>query len=201
MDTVVIVLDNVTVVTALGLQLANTYPVVEPHRQISFGAANRDFGSSVRPVSHMDTPYIFDSGAEGLPTLVDILARERSATIAMDAILRSEPLMRAINGDSPDFRNGLTLLLPTNRAFKKLDSLPDDLELVMRRHFIPQIVTAQQMKSGVEVSAYQKQAVLRFTSSQVNIYVTADERSPVEIRGKGTQARGGIYFLVDELFV
>ncbi|KAJ2801222.1 hypothetical protein H4R20_003762 [Coemansia guatemalensis] len=190
-----------TAATELGLQLADTHQAVEQQRQVSFGASSRDFGSSGPPVSNMDTRYIFDMDSEGLPTLVDILARERSATIAMDAILRSEPLMRAINGDSADFPDGVTLLLPTNRAFNKLESLPEDLELVMRRHFIPQIVTAQDMKSGIEASAYQKLATLRFTSSQGNIYVQADQRSPVEVRGSGSQARGGIYFLVDELFV
>ncbi|PIA19603.1 hypothetical protein COEREDRAFT_5429 [Coemansia reversa NRRL 1564] len=190
-----------TAATALGLALINTHPFAEQQRQVSFGAASREFGSSLSPVSNMDTHYIFDMGAKGLPTLGDILARERSATIAMDAILRSEPLMRAINGDSADFRDGLTLLLPTNRAFSKLDSLPEDLESVMRRHFIPQIVTSQQMKRGAKANSYQKLATLHFMSSQGKLYVQADQRNPVEVRGAGLQARGGIYFLVDELFV
>ncbi|KAJ2614394.1 hypothetical protein H4S08_001717 [Coemansia sp. RSA 1365] len=190
-----------TAATALGLPLTDKHPIAEQQRQVSFGAASKEFGSSASAVSNMDTHYIFDMGAKGLPTLGDILARERSATIAIDAILRSEPLMRAINGDSEDFREGLTLLLPTNRAFSKLDSLPEDLESVMRRHFIPQIVTAQQMKRGAKANAYQKLAALQFTSSQDKIYVQADQRSPVEVRGAGSKARGGIYFLVDELFV
>ncbi|KAJ1721415.1 hypothetical protein LPJ61_006043 [Coemansia biformis] len=140
-------------------------------------------------------------GAQGPPALSDIIAQEKSASIAVDAIFRSEDLVRAISGDSADFGSGLTLLLPTNRAFRSLGSLPDDIERVMKRHFIPQVVTLEQMARGAAVPAYQALAVLRFSSSHGKPHVQADQRPPVEVRGAGTHASSGTYYLVDELFV
>ncbi|KAJ2805158.1 hypothetical protein H4R21_001367, partial [Coemansia helicoidea] len=87
----------------------------------------------------MASQYIYDLGAQGPPALSDIIAQEKGSSIAVDAILRSETLVRAVSGDSPDFGDGLTLLLPTNRAFRGLGPFPDDLELVMKRHFIAQV--------------------------------------------------------------
>ncbi|KAJ2368945.1 hypothetical protein H4S02_001128 [Coemansia sp. RSA 2611] len=149
----------------------------------------------------MASPYMFDSDAQGKPQLSDVLAKEKSASIAMDAILRSEALVRAISGDSADFAQGLTLLLPTNRAFQSLDEIPDDLELTMKRHFVPQVITPQQMEDGISVYAYGRVARLRFKVSQGKTFVQADRRAPVEVRGAGTHAGSGTYFLVDQLFV
>ncbi|KAJ2456241.1 hypothetical protein EV183_000168 [Coemansia sp. RSA 2336] len=149
----------------------------------------------------MAEPYMFDSGGQGKPQLSDILGKEKSASIAMDAILRSEALVRAISGASTDFADGLTLLLPTNSAFQSLDSIPDDLELVMKRHFIPQVVTTQQMEKGTTVFAYERVASLRFSAAHGKVYVQADKRPPTEVKGAGTRASGGTYFLVDQLFV
>ncbi|KAJ1662442.1 hypothetical protein IW140_001662 [Coemansia sp. RSA 1813] len=148
----------------------------------------------------MNVPYMFDSDAKGPPELSDVLAKEKGASIAMDAILSSESLVRAISGDSTDFAQGLTLLLPTNKAFQALNDIPDDLELVMKRHFVPQVVTSQMMEHGATVFSYQRSATLRFTSSQGQAYVQADKRAPIAVRGAGVQAGGGMYFLVDELF-
>ncbi|KAJ2556966.1 hypothetical protein EV175_001648 [Coemansia sp. RSA 1933] len=149
----------------------------------------------------MSVPYMFDSDAKGPPALSDILAKEKGASIAMDAIMRSESLVRAISGDSADFAQGLTLLLPTNKAFLALSDIPDDIDLVMKRHFIPQAVTPQAMEQGTTVFAYQRSAALRFTSSQGRVYVQADKRAPTAVHGAGVQAGTGAYFLVDELFV
>ncbi|KAJ2826941.1 hypothetical protein IWW50_002124 [Coemansia erecta] len=149
----------------------------------------------------MAAPYTFDSHAQGPPELSDILGKEKRASISMDAILRSEALTRAISGDSADFGDGLTLLLPTNQAFQSVDEMPEDLELVMKRHFIPQAVTLEHMREGVTVNAYGRVAVLRFTSADGRVFVQADQRSPVEVKGTGTGAGGGTYFLIDQLFV
>ncbi|KAJ2713852.1 hypothetical protein H4R19_002047 [Coemansia spiralis] len=149
----------------------------------------------------MASHYVYDQDAQGPPALSDIIAQEKSASIAVDAIFRSEALVRAISGDSAEFGDGLTLLLPTNRAFQSLDSLPDDLELVMKRHFIAQLVTHAQMERGAVVSSYQSLAQLRFSSERGSVYVQADQRRPVEVRGAGTHAGSGVYFLIDSLFV
>ncbi|KAJ2370938.1 hypothetical protein IW150_004833, partial [Coemansia sp. RSA 2607] len=143
--------------------------------------------------------YTFDTDAGGKPQLSDIVAQEKSATIALDALVRSEQLMRALSGDSADFSNGLTLLLPTNDAFERLDSIPDDLDLVMKKHFIPRAITPQEMEEGVTVYSYERLATLRFTSVQGKVFVQADKGAPTEVRGLGVQAGSGTYFLVDRL--
>ncbi|KAJ1845781.1 hypothetical protein LPJ73_004737 [Coemansia sp. RSA 2703] len=145
--------------------------------------------------------YTFDTDAGGKPQLSDIVAQEKSATIALDALVRSEQLMRALSGDSADFSNGLTLLLPTNDAFERLDSIPDDLDLVMKKHFIPRAITPQEMEKGVTVFSYERLATLRFTSVQGKVFVQADKGAPTDVRGSGVQAGSGTYFLVDRLFV
>ncbi|KAJ1954662.1 hypothetical protein GGI12_005740, partial [Dipsacomyces acuminosporus] len=150
---------------------------------------------------YMDSHFTFDSGAQGAPELSDIIAKERGATIAMDAILQNESLVRAISGSSADFKDGLTLLLPTNKAFQSLDSVPEDLELVMQRHFIPRIVTPKDMQEGITVYSHHRSALLRFTSSSGKVYVQADTRKPTEVVGTGTHAGSGSYFLVNDLFV
>ncbi|KAJ2837817.1 hypothetical protein J3B02_006400 [Coemansia erecta] len=109
--------------------------------------------------------------------------------------------MRALSGDSVDFAQGLTLLLPTNDAFQNLDSVPEDLELALKRHFIPRTVTMQEMENGVTVRSYERLATLRFTSSKGRVFVQADHRAPTEVRGAGTHAGSGTYYLVDTLFV
>ncbi|KAJ2162035.1 hypothetical protein GGF46_001027 [Coemansia sp. RSA 552] len=145
--------------------------------------------------------YTFDVNEDGAPPrLSDKVAQEKGASIAMNAILQSESLMRALGGASADFQQGLTLLLPTNRAFQSLESIPDDLELVMKRHFIPQMITSEQMAKGATVQSYEDRAALVFSSKQGKTFVQADQRPLAEIRGAGTQVGDGIYFLVDSLF-
>ncbi|KAJ2784783.1 hypothetical protein H4R18_000910 [Coemansia javaensis] len=151
----------------------------------------------------MASQYTFDSGAQGPPALSDVIGQEKSASIAIDAILRSEALVRALSGDSADFASGggLTLLLPTNRAFQRLDELPADLEQAMARHFVPQALTRAQMAQGAVVSSYRGLAQLRFSAAaDGRIYVQADGGgAPVEVRGAGTHASTGVLFLVDAL--
>ncbi|KAJ1644208.1 hypothetical protein LPJ64_004097 [Coemansia asiatica] len=123
-------------------------------------------------------PYTFDSNVQdSAPQLSDVIGQEKSATIALDALVRSEQLMRALSGDSVDFAQGLTLLLPTNDAFQNLDSVPEDLELALKRHFIPRTVTMQEMENGVTVRSYERLATLRFTSSKGRVFVQADHSS------------------------
>ncbi|KAJ2727045.1 hypothetical protein GGI07_000163 [Coemansia sp. Benny D115] len=184
----------------LGVSLAEPYPLPGQNRQEVFGAPNGVSKAHI-PDGLARMPYTFDSDATGTPQLSDVIGQEKSATIAMDAILQSEALMRALSGDSVDFKDGLTLLLPTNEAFRSLGSVPDDLELVMKRHFIPQVVTPQAMVEGVTVRSYERLATLRFSSSNGKAYVQVDRSNPVEIRGSGVQAGSGTYFLVDKLFV
>ncbi|KAJ1754173.1 hypothetical protein GGH19_004343 [Coemansia sp. RSA 1807] len=179
-----------TTFAVLGTSGASAHPVAD-QRQAVF---------SEHKTPEMATPYTFDTHAQGPPELSDILGREKRGSIAMDGILRSEALVRAISGDSADFAAGLTLLLPTNQAFQQLDEIPEDVEKVLERHFIPQKVTAEQMKEGVTVGAYEG-TVLRFTESDGRVFVQADQRSPVEVMGAGTRAGSGTYFLVDQLFV
>ncbi|KAJ2059735.1 hypothetical protein GGI17_004207 [Coemansia sp. S146] len=145
--------------------------------------------------------YTFDTNTQGPPELIDVLAMEKSATTAMDAIMQSESLVRAISGDSVDFKSGLTLLLPTNEAFRKAGPIPEDLELVMQRHFIPQVVSLESMASGTTVTSYKGSTNLRFLSKKDVVYVQADERELAQVRGAGVRAGDGIYFLVDQLFV
>ncbi|KAJ2787141.1 hypothetical protein GGI15_000970 [Coemansia interrupta] len=139
--------------------------------------------------------YTFDTDAGGKPQLSDIVAQEKSATVALDALVRSEQLMRALSGDSADFSNGLTLLLPTNDAFESLGSIPDDLDLVMKKHFIPRVITPQEMEEGVTVYSYERLAMLRFTSVHGKVFVQADKGAPTEVKGSGVQAGSGTYFL------
>ncbi|KAJ2809796.1 hypothetical protein GGI24_007144, partial [Coemansia furcata] len=115
----------VAATAVLYVSFANAYPVPDQHQAL--------FGN-VKKAEH----YTFDTNAQGPPELIDVLAMEKSATTAMDAIMQSESLVRAISGDSNDFKNGLTLLLPTNEAFRKAGPIPENLEPVMQRHFIPQ---------------------------------------------------------------
>lgn len=196
---------------------AHSSPVPEPQqRQAAFVANYNSFLAPPLPIK-MDAPptgnsnnnngrFVFDMDTQGPPQLSDVLAREKGATIALDAILQSELLVRAISGKSADFDKGLTLLLPTNRAFQSLGSLPDDLETVMKRHFIPQVISPKEMASGgAAIDSYQKLAKLRFSTMHGKVYVRANQWSPVEVRdgrNSGTQtANSGSYFLVDELFL
>ncbi|KAJ1654950.1 hypothetical protein GGF38_004854, partial [Coemansia sp. RSA 25] len=150
----------------------------------------------------MSEHYTFDTNAQGPPELIDVLAMEKSATTAMDAIMQSEALVRAVSGDSADFKTGLTLLLPTNEAFRKAKSVPsNDLELVMQRHFVPQKVSLTAMTKGTTVDSYKGAASLRFSSTEGIMYVQADKREGVQVRGSGVRAGNGTYFLVDQLFV
>ncbi|KAJ1894253.1 hypothetical protein LPJ66_005302 [Kickxella alabastrina] len=190
-----------TTTLALSVSFTKAYPTPGQQQQKVFGTRNEISRAPAVQNEMYNLPYTFDTDATGAPELSDILAQEKSATIALDAILRSEPLVRALSGDSSDFKDGLTLLLPTNKAFQSLDSLPDDLDLVMKKHFIAHVVTPQAMADGVTVHSYGRLATLRFSSSQDKVYVQADHRNPVEVRGAGVQAGGGIYFLVDELFL
>ncbi|KAJ1802177.1 hypothetical protein LPJ75_006267, partial [Coemansia sp. RSA 2598] len=170
-------------------------PLVAQQRQAVF----ENHGSSKAQglsAEMANPPYTFDSNAQGsAPQLSDIIGQEGSATIALDALVRSEQLMRALSGDSADFPHGLTLLLPTNDAFQKLDSLPEDLELVLKRHFIPRAVTAQEVEKGITLRSYERLATLRFTSSQGRVFVQADRRAPTEVRGAGVHAGSGTYYL------
>ncbi|KAJ2690607.1 hypothetical protein GGH99_002585 [Coemansia sp. RSA 1285] len=186
-----------------GHSSAQAHPLPDQQRQALFGIQQSPAtdGSGKLPPAEMNEPYIYDANATGPPQLSDVIAKEKSASIAIDAILRSESLVRAISGDSDDFSKGLTLLLPTNKAFQALDDIPDDIELVMKRHFIPQVVTPQMMEHGTTVFSYERTASLRFTSSQDKVYVQADRRAPTAVYGAGVQAGSGTYFLVDELFV
>ncbi|KAJ1797183.1 hypothetical protein LPJ59_003298 [Coemansia sp. RSA 2399] len=184
-----------------GQSFAHAHPLPDQQRQALFGPHRTNVLDSVQqPPADMSVPYMFDSGAKGPPELSDVLPREKGASIAMNAILESEELVRAISGDSGDFAQGLTLLLPTNKAFQALDDIPDDIGLVMKRHFVPQIVTPQAMEHGATVFSYQRSATLRFTSSQGKVFVQADKRAPTAVHGTGVQAGSGTYFLVDELF-
>ncbi|KAJ2688076.1 hypothetical protein IWW39_002494 [Coemansia spiralis] len=133
----------------------------------------------------MPEHYTFDTSAQGPPRLIDVLAKEKSATIAMDAIMQSESLVRAISGGSTGFKNGLTLLLPTNEAFRQAGPTPENLELVMQRHFIPQVVSLKSMASGVTVASYEDAAVLRFWSEDGVINVRADSREKAQVSGAG----------------
>ncbi|KAI9505158.1 hypothetical protein GGI25_000338 [Coemansia spiralis] len=192
-----------TATASYGLAFAHAHPLPDQQRQAHFDNHNliaNTIGNNQSP-AEMNVPFIFDSNAQGSPELSDVLAKEKSASIAMDAILRSESLMRAISGASTEFSNGLTLILPTNKAFQALDEIPDDIELVMERHFIPQTVALQEMEEGVTVTSYKRLATLRFTSSHGQVYVQADQRTPTMVHGVGIQAGRGMYFLVDELFV
>ncbi|KAJ2013659.1 hypothetical protein GGI06_003758 [Coemansia sp. S85] len=148
----------------------------------------------------MPEHYTFDTSAQGPPRLIDVLAKEKSATIAMDAIMQSESLVRAISGDSTGFKNGLALLLPTNEAFRQAGPTPENLELVMQRHFIPQVVSLKSMASGVTVASYEDAAVLRFWSEDGVVNVQADSREKAQVSGAGVQAGTGTYFLVNQLF-
>ncbi|KAJ2031285.1 hypothetical protein H4S03_006693 [Coemansia sp. S3946] len=178
----------VATTTVLGISFTNAYPVPDQHQAL--------FGN-VEMAEH----YTFDTNAQGPPELIDILAMEKSATTAMDAIMQSESLVRAISGDSADFKSGLTLLLPTNEAFRRVGPIPEDLELVMQRHFIPHVVSLKSMTSGTTVTSYKGSATLRFWSKNDVVYVQADERELAQVRGAGVQAGNGTYFLVDQLFV
>ncbi|KAJ1934851.1 hypothetical protein EC988_008673, partial [Linderina pennispora] len=134
----------------------------------------------------MSKPFTFDSNSSGPPALSDVMAKEKGSSIAIDAILRSEALMRALSGNSDDFKSGLTLLLPTNQAFMSLEEIPDDLDTVMKRHVIAQTVTPAMMEAGLIVDSYEKQTLLRFSSSSGKVYVQAGTQRPVEVRGQGT---------------
>ncbi|KAJ2005430.1 hypothetical protein GGI04_002249 [Coemansia thaxteri] len=187
----------ITAKTTLGVSFASAHPVQDQQRQAAFGTYHSNALAAA-----MADHYTFDSNAQGPPELSDVLAKEKSATIALDAILRSEALVRAISGDSADFNAGLTLLLPTNKAFLSLGAIPDDLDTVMMRHFIPQRVTLAEMTDGVAVASYKDSASLRFFEDAGTTFVQADERAPTAVNGgAGTQAGNGTYFLVDDLFI
>ncbi|KAJ1929220.1 hypothetical protein FBU59_007066, partial [Linderina macrospora] len=126
----------------------------------------------------MNKPFTFDSNESGPPTLSDVLGKEKGSSIAIDAILRSEALMRGLSGNSNEFKNGLTLLLPTNQAFKSLGEIPEDLDTVMKRHFIAQTVTPAMMEAGFIVDSYEKLTMLRFTESSGKVYVQAGKQKP-----------------------
>ncbi|KAJ2747086.1 hypothetical protein GGI20_000791 [Coemansia sp. BCRC 34301] len=183
----------------LGTAFANAQPAPAQHQALfDINRPSNSNGAAVEMSEH----YTFDTNAQGPPELIDILAMEKSATTAMDAIMQSEALVRAISGDSADFKTGLTLLLPTNEAFRRAKSTPTrDLELVMQRHFIPQLVSLESMAEGATVDSYKGAASLRFSSKQGTVYVRADGREDVPVRGSGVQAGNGTYFLVDQLFV
>ncbi|KAI8323937.1 hypothetical protein GQ54DRAFT_257416 [Martensiomyces pterosporus] len=184
-----------TATTDFSSAFANAHPLPRHEHQAAFRPYNRI------TLVDMESHYTYDSDAQGMPELSDIIAQEKGATIAMDAILQYEPLVRAISGASADFTDGLTLLLPTNKAFQSLDSVPDDLEPVMQRHFIPKAITPAMMEEGATVNSYRKSTLLRFFSSSGKVYVQAGTRKPTEVVGTGSQAGSGTYFLVNELFV
>ncbi|ORX72029.1 hypothetical protein DL89DRAFT_265700, partial [Linderina pennispora] len=143
--------------------------------------ANRIFFENGKDAG-MSKPFTFDSNSSGPPAL-------------------SDTLMRALSGNSDDFKSGLTLLLPTNQAFTSLGEIPDDLDIVMKRHVIAQTVTPAMMKAGLTVDSYEKQTLLRFSSSSGKVYVQAGTQRPVEVRGQGTVADNGVYYLVGALFI
>ncbi|KAJ1874946.1 hypothetical protein LPJ57_004740, partial [Coemansia sp. RSA 486] len=171
----------------LGVTIAHSQPFAAQQRQAVFDNYHNKPHSLLAEMSNQ--PYTFDNNAQGsVPQLSDVLGQEKSATIALDALVRSEQLMRALSGDSADFSQGLTLLLPTNDAFQKLDTVPEDLELVLKRHFVPHTVTVQEMEKGVTVRSYERLATLRFTHSQGKVFVQADRRAPAEVKGAGVHA-------------
>ncbi|KAJ2705205.1 hypothetical protein FB645_002603 [Coemansia sp. IMI 203386] len=171
----------------LGVTIAHSQPFAAQQRQVVFDNHQNKPHSLLAEMSNQ--PYTFDNNAQGsVPQLSDVLGQEKSATIALDALVRSEQLMRALSGDSADFSQGLTLLLPTNDAFQKLDTVPEDLELVLKRHFVPHTVTVQEMEKGVTVRSYERLATLRFTHSQGKVFVQADRRDPAEVKGAGVHA-------------
>ncbi|KAJ2910703.1 hypothetical protein GGI21_000608 [Coemansia aciculifera] len=191
----------VATTTVFGTYLANAHPVAD-QRQALFDIQRSNSNNNNGVAIEMSRPYTFDTNAQGPPELIDVLAMEKSATTAMDAIMQSEALVRAISGDSADFKSGLTLLLPTNEAFRKAKSIPTmDLELVMQRHFVPQVISLKSMAKGTTVDSYKGAASLRFSSNQDAVFVQADKREHVQVKGSGVQAGKGTYFLVDQLFI